>query len=122
MRTKPPDKPLFWLHGEIKTPPFSAEARIETGVLLRRLQRGELISLPHSRPMPSIGRRCHELRVLDRDESWRIVYPNRQRRNCSRGSVQQEDQTGPSSRHREVQRASAPVRQNRRIGGYRCIS
>jgi len=23
------DKPLAWLHGEIKTPPFSAEARIE---------------------------------------------------------------------------------------------
>jgi hypothetical protein len=28
------DKPLAWLHGEIKTPPFSAEARIEAGVLL----------------------------------------------------------------------------------------
>ena len=47
---------------------------IETGVLLRRLQRGELISLPHSRPMPSIGNRCYELRVLDRDEAWRVVY------------------------------------------------
>jgi phage-related protein len=68
------DKPLVWLHGEIKTPPFSTEARIETGVLLRRLQRGELISLPHSRPMPSIGSRCYELRVLDRDQAWRVVY------------------------------------------------
>jgi phage-related protein len=68
------DKPLVWLHGEIKTPPFSTEARIETGVLLRRLQRGELVSLPHSRPMPSIGRRCHELRVADRDQAWRVVY------------------------------------------------
>jgi hypothetical protein len=28
------DKPLAWLHGEIKTPPFSTEARIEAGVLL----------------------------------------------------------------------------------------
>lgn len=35
------DKPLLWLHGEVKTPPFSAEARIEAGMLLRRLQRGE---------------------------------------------------------------------------------
>ncbi|TFH43207.1 MAG: type II toxin-antitoxin system RelE/ParE family toxin, partial [Lysobacterales bacterium] len=26
------DKPLVWLHGEIKTPPFSAAARIEAGV------------------------------------------------------------------------------------------
>src|SRR5258708_38665319 len=74
MRTKARDKPLVWVHGEIKTPPFSAEARIETGVLLRRLQRGELISLPHSRPMPSIGSRCYELRVLDRDEAWRVIY------------------------------------------------
>lgn len=36
------DKPLVWLHGEVKTPPFSQEARIETGVLLRRLQQGEI--------------------------------------------------------------------------------
>jgi phage-related protein len=24
--------------------------------------------------MPSIGVRCHELRIPDRDRSWRIVY------------------------------------------------
>jgi len=24
--------------------------------------------------MPSIGRRCHELRVNDRDGSWRVIY------------------------------------------------
>jgi hypothetical protein len=41
------DKDLVWLHGEIKTPPFSAEARIEAGCLLRRLQRGESLGLPH---------------------------------------------------------------------------
>lgn len=43
-------------------------------MLLRRLQRGELIGLPHSRPMPSIGKRCHELRIVDEDATWRIVY------------------------------------------------
>jgi phage-related protein len=59
------DKPLVWLHGEVKTPPFSAAARIETGMLLRRLQSGEMLALPHSRPMPSIGPRCHELRIQD---------------------------------------------------------
>lgn len=68
------DKPLVWLHGEVKTPPFTADARVEAGVLLRRLQRGERIGLPHSRPMPSIGRRCHELRIPDQDNTWRIVY------------------------------------------------
>lgn len=68
------DKPLVWLHGEIKTPPFSAEARIEAGILLRRLQRGEAIAMPHSRPMPSVGKACHELRIQDANRTWRIVY------------------------------------------------
>lgn len=64
----------MWLHGEIKTPPVSRGARLEAGVLLRRLQKGETLSLPVSRPLPSVGRRCHELRVRDRDAHWRIVY------------------------------------------------
>ena len=70
----PKDKPLVWLHGQIKTPPMSQEARIEAGYLLCRLQRGDKPSMPHSRPMPTIGRRCHELRVVDADVTWRIVY------------------------------------------------
>jgi phage-related protein len=69
-----PDKPLVWLHGEVKSPPFSRDARIETGTLLRRLQQGELLGLPHSRPMPSVAARCHELRVADRGHDWRILY------------------------------------------------
>lgn len=68
------DKPLAWLHGEVKTPPVSQEARIESGVLLRRLQQGETLGLPHSRPMPSIGAHCHELRIRDSDKTWRIIY------------------------------------------------
>ena len=68
------DKPLAWLHGQIKTPPFSAAARVEAGVLLRRLQRAESIAMPHSRPMPIIGNACHELRVLDAGRTWRIIY------------------------------------------------
>jgi phage-related protein len=70
----PTDAPLVWLRGEVKTPPFSALARLEAGVLLRRLQRGEKIDMPHSRPMPSIGRRCHELRIVDAGKTWRLIY------------------------------------------------
>jgi phage-related protein len=70
----PTDKPLAWLHGEIKTPPFSKEARLEAGFLLRLLQRGESIGMPHSRPMVTIGPRCHELRIQDKQRTWRIVY------------------------------------------------
>jgi phage-related protein len=68
------DKPVVWLHGEIKTPPFTANARIEAGILLRRLQRGERLSMPASRPMQIIGRRCHELRIVDANQTWRIIY------------------------------------------------
>jgi len=47
---------------------------MEAGYLLRRLQRGERLTLPQSRPMPAIGPRCHELRIQDADETWRLVY------------------------------------------------
>ena len=67
-------KEIVWLHGEVKTPPFSQKARSETGYFLRRLQGGEMLSMPQSRPMPSIGAGCQELRVRDRDINWRIIY------------------------------------------------
>ena len=47
---------------------------METGYLLRKLQRREILGMPHSRPMPSIGSRCHELRINDESATWRIVY------------------------------------------------
>lgn len=70
----PKDKPLVWMHGEVKSPPFSKLARLQAGFLLRLLQRGEKIAMPHSRAMPSIGSRCHELRIPDQGVSWRVVY------------------------------------------------
>ena len=30
-------KPIVWFSGEVKTPPFSEDARLEAGFLLRRL-------------------------------------------------------------------------------------
>jgi phage-related protein len=70
----PKHKPLVWLHGEVKSPPFSKEGRLEAGFLLRRLQRGDLLEMPASRPMPTVGVRCHELRVNDSSGQWRLVY------------------------------------------------
>jgi phage-related protein len=70
----PADKPLVWLRGEVKTPPFSSEARLEAGFLLRRLQRGETLGMPHARPMPAIGPRCRELRIRDIGHNWRLIY------------------------------------------------
>jgi phage-related protein len=68
------NKPLLILSGQIKTPPLSKAARREAGFLLRLLQRGESLGLPHSRPMPAIGPRCHELRIQDDNRTWRILY------------------------------------------------
>lgn len=68
------DKPLVWIGGAVKSPPFSKAARIEAGILLRRLQKGEKLELPHSRPMSRIAKRCHELRVPDEGATWRILY------------------------------------------------
>jgi phage-related protein len=38
------------------------------------LQRGDMVLMPHARPMPSIGPRCYELRVNDENKTWRIIY------------------------------------------------
>jgi hypothetical protein len=53
------------MHAEVKSPPFSMEARLEAGFLLRKLQKGQMLEMPHSRPMSVIGERCHELRIVD---------------------------------------------------------
>ena len=64
----------MWLHGQVRTPPLSEKGRLEAGFLLRRLQRGESLSMPASRPLPVLGPRFHELRIRDVGRTWRIVY------------------------------------------------
>jgi phage-related protein len=67
-------KPVGWLHGEIKTPPFTDEGRKEAGDLLRLLQEGEQLGMPQAEPLPVLGPRCGALRVRDKQHNWRIVY------------------------------------------------
>jgi len=74
MTVKHEGKALVILSGEIKTPPLSLKARREIGFLVRKLQQGMTLEMPNSRPMPSIGRRCHELRVNDENQTWRVIY------------------------------------------------
>lgn len=71
-----PERPLVWLRGEVKTPPFSGQARRSAGFLLRLIQEGTTLSMPDSRPMPSLGTGCHELRIRDSQMgvTWRILY------------------------------------------------
>jgi DNA-binding XRE family transcriptional regulator len=68
---EPAPGPVLFLEDEVKSPPFSPEARREVGKLPRLEQDGFPVGLPHSRPMPSIGARCHELRGLTMDDQKR---------------------------------------------------
>jgi phage-related protein len=70
----PARMPLVWLHGEIKTPPFTAQGRQETGMLLRLLQQGEHVGMPQAEPLSDVGNRCGALRVRDAEHNWRIMY------------------------------------------------
>jgi len=85
------EKPLVWLHGQIKTPPFSEEARIEAGYLLGRLQQGESLGLPHSRAnaihRPQVSRAPDSRQgphLADRLSHW----PGR---HCDLGSLRESD-------------------------------
>ena len=44
------------------------------GDLLRALQKGEMLTMPHSKPMPSVGSGVYELRVKNADGAYRAFY------------------------------------------------
>ena len=67
-------KDLVLAGGVLQTPPMPIDARRETGFLLRLLQDGQKISMPMSRPMPTVGHGCHELRVQAENTTWRTLY------------------------------------------------
>src|SRR5688572_20183643 len=90
------DKPLVWLRTEIKTPPLSRAARLAAGFLLRKLLGGERLGLPHSRPMPTIGPRCHALRVVDADQYFRIICRIDPDAIVDRRSLREENETDAS--------------------------
>ena len=71
---KPEPKRLAWLHGEIKTPPFSEEARREAGAILRELQDGRPVKFPQAELLTTVGPRCGAVRVRDAQHNWRIMY------------------------------------------------
>lgn len=68
------DKDIVWLTEKFETPPLSSELRIDAGYNLRKIQQGEKLSMPTSRPMPIIGPGCHELRLKDTNTIWRFIY------------------------------------------------
>ena len=53
---------------------FPEEIRGDLADALARLDAGQSLTMPLSRPMPSIGSGAHELRLKDRTGIYRIVY------------------------------------------------
>ena len=50
------------------------EVRGELADAIARLERGQMLTMPLSRPMPSIGPGVHELRFRDRSGIFRSIY------------------------------------------------
>ena len=53
---------------------FPNEIRGDLADLMARLDIGFTLSMPISRPMPSIGKGVHELRLKDRSGVYRLIY------------------------------------------------
>ncbi len=68
------EKPIIWLGSEIKSPPFSRKERLTAGFYLRKVQEGDILEMPYSKPMFNIGINCYELRINGDKNNWRIIY------------------------------------------------
>ena len=50
------------------------ETKGELADAIARLELGHMLSMPLSRPMPSIGKGVHELRFRERSGIYRVIY------------------------------------------------
>ncbi len=53
---------------------FPEDIREDLADMLARLDAGIMLSMPISRPMSSVGRGVHELRLKDRSGIYRVLY------------------------------------------------
>ena len=56
---------------------FPEDVRREFGKAIFDLQKGNKLSMPLSRPMPSVARGVEELRIKDRSGAYRVFYYTR---------------------------------------------
>jgi phage-related protein len=59
---------------------FPEDVKDTLGQSILLLQQGKTLSMPHSRPMPSVGAGVEELRVRGRDGAYRALYCSRSAR------------------------------------------
>jgi len=65
---------IFHLAAKAAIRNFPKEVRREFGKAILDLQQGEILSMPISRPMPSVGTGVAELRIRDRSGIYRAFY------------------------------------------------
>ncbi len=53
---------------------FPEDVKGELADAIARLELGNMLSMPLSRPMPSIGKGVHEFRFRDRSGIYRVIY------------------------------------------------
>jgi phage-related protein len=53
---------------------FPEDVRGDVVDCIARLRAGLVLSMPLSRPMPSVGKGVHELRLKDRSGQYRVIY------------------------------------------------
>lgn len=53
---------------------FSLEIRDDLMDAISKLEEGRLLQPPLSRPMPTIGKGVHEIRLKDRTGIYRVIY------------------------------------------------
>jgi len=106
-RAEPSRKPVVWLHGEVKTSPFTPEGRQEAGMLLRLLQEGERLGMPQAArrwaPMWSVAGSRRRAQLANH-------VPHRLRRGSCRGGVPEEDSQDTRRSHRAVQETTQAIR------------
>lgn len=65
-----------WFHPKVKSilRSFPEDVRREIGKLILDLQKGAILSMPVSKPMPSVGPGIEELRIRDSSGAFRVFY------------------------------------------------
>jgi phage-related protein len=60
--------------GSYQNPAVFSEGSFGGWILFAAASERECLNQACFRPMPSIGVRCHELRIRDESHAWRIIY------------------------------------------------
>lgn len=60
--------------GDVEKKLTALRDKTDLAPILLRLMEGETLEFPMSRSLPSVGHRCHELRLTINKVEWRLIY------------------------------------------------